>query len=342
VSPKFENHSYNARNDGSLSAIRTHLKIGTDMKRRVDIFKIIEDSGVWLMFHPLDNLYGVYVRDGGVGIMINSKHPPTLQRFTAAHEFGHHIMNHSSSLDDEYIINDGRAVSYEEVAAQSFAANFMMPLELVNTLLKEMGVAREPGILSPTQVYNLSVEMGVSYLATINHLASLKKISWDQAGKLRKESPISIRTAINSGVRPENTRTDFWVLSASDRNKTIFPRVMDEIHILLPETPSSGYLWNLDNGADHSDRVAPGLELIANRLESPERLMMTPTYGDLSLRHFIFRVSNDGISTLRLIKARPWLQSKVVDEFLTFLDIVPNPTGKEEKGLFEPQRLLVA
>ena len=59
------------------TAIQEHVSLGTDLTKRIDIFRIIEQKGFSVMFQPLDSLYGVYMNlDNKNGIMINSKHPP--------------------------------------------------------------------------------------------------------------------------------------------------------------------------------------------------------------------------------------------------------------------------
>ena len=94
---------------------------------RVPIFDLIEDRGIWLSFEMgLDRLLGVYQRIGTVaGIAVNAARPISLQRFTAAHELGHHELGHSSRVDDEATIQK-RSTDFNEIQAQTFAASLMM------------------------------------------------------------------------------------------------------------------------------------------------------------------------------------------------------------------------
>ncbi len=88
--------------EGVRAAQREHQRLDTTFLGRVEIFDIIEEQQIWLLFQKLQGLYGAYKRHGGVaGIIINSQHPLTLQRYTAAHEYGHHVLGHDASADDE-------------------------------------------------------------------------------------------------------------------------------------------------------------------------------------------------------------------------------------------------
>ncbi len=139
-----------ARADARMEATRALLQLGIDQSQPVDIFKIIQDEGIWLMFQPLKNLYGAYMpQEEAAGIIVHSKHPLSLQRFTAAHEFGHYILKHPLTLDDEGMIKRGGDSSdLREVQADAFAAHFLMPLELVNKTLVRMGLPINPGQLT--------------------------------------------------------------------------------------------------------------------------------------------------------------------------------------------------
>jgi IrrE N-terminal-like domain len=88
----------------------------------VDVFSVIEAEGIRLMFQPLRDLFGFYRRLSGVaGIVIDANHPPSLQRYTAAHEYGHHVLGHGFSLDEVRNIDGARGVDaareFEEALA---------------------------------------------------------------------------------------------------------------------------------------------------------------------------------------------------------------------------------
>ncbi len=93
----------------------------------------------------------------------------------------------------------------------------------------------------------MSLDMGVSYAAAVNQLVALKKISRELAEDLPKQ-PKSIKTLI-AGVPIENSWADIWALDKSNSGKRINMRVYDELRINLSETPSTGYIWTVEDSS---------------------------------------------------------------------------------------------
>jgi len=70
--------------------------------------------------------------EGIVGVVINSRHRPTRQRFSLAHELGHWILERSPVTHDlRPIAARGRAYSEVERVCDYFAASLLMPREWV-------------------------------------------------------------------------------------------------------------------------------------------------------------------------------------------------------------------
>jgi Zn-dependent peptidase ImmA (M78 family)/predicted secreted protein len=286
-----------ARLAGLKAAQAEHQRLGTIMHDRVAVFDTIEDARIWLFFQPLRNLYGAYERHGdATGIIINSQHPLTLQRFTAAHEYGHHVLGHSASADDEErIYRGGNNQSLQEVAAQAFAGEFVMPIQLVNYTLRTMGVTGQHPNITPQQVYQLALELGVSYSAVVTQLVGQHKLSVDAGRRFRRLSPLDIKTGL-VGEKPANSWADVWLLDQSQEGRRLVPRLRDEIHVTLPETPSTGYVWELVDGSPDI------LELVDDRFEDSD----DGAIGDPGLRHLWFRVNAAGNGRIRLEMRRPW------------------------------------
>jgi hypothetical protein len=55
-----------AQNKGELAAARELRRLHVDLTRAVDIFKIIMESQLWLMFQPLDGPLGVHLPGGDI------------------------------------------------------------------------------------------------------------------------------------------------------------------------------------------------------------------------------------------------------------------------------------
>jgi len=318
-----------ATREGIRAAQHEHQRLGTDLHRRVEIFDVIEDERIWLLFTRLQNLFGAYKRyDDAAGIVINSQHPPTLQRFTAAHEYGHHVLGHTASADDEGRIMR-RPQDLQEVAAQAFAGEFLMPLQLVNYTFRTMGFSGKPLSLTPRQVYEFALELGVSYGAAVTQLVGQHIIGVSTGQRLRKQSPLALKTAI-SGAKPSNSWADVWILDESQEGRALTPRLRDEIHVSLEENPTTGYVWTL------ADDASAALSLVMDEYEEQSS---DDVIGGGGRRHLHFRVTHPGNARIRLEKRRPWQQAATaVSTFEAIVNALPAVTGESEDGLAEDQK----
>jgi Zn-dependent peptidase ImmA (M78 family)/predicted secreted protein len=320
-----------AAREGIRAAQREHQRLGTDFTRRVEIFDVIESERIWLFFDHLGSLYGAYLRYGdATGIVINSQHPLTLQRYTAAHEYGHHVLGHSASADDETRIHR-RSQDPREVAAQAFAGEFLMPLQLVNYTLRTMGLSGRYLPLTARQVYQLALELGVSYSAAVTQLSLQRKITVAAGRRLGRESPLAVKTRL-AGVRPADSWADVWLLDESQEGRQFSPRLRDEVHVMLAETPSTGYVWQL------IDTAPAVLALIDDQFETVD----DDTIGGAGTRHVAFRVAHAGASRIRLEKRRPWQQDgEAPATFEATVSATPLLTGDTDDGLSEEQKQAV-
>lgn len=90
-------------------------------------------------------------------IFVNGRQALSRQRFTLAHEFGHHRMGHSTVVDEQAAIS-GYLRDPNEVAANAFAAEFLMPRDAVAA----WGKGRVAGAVTLEDVLSLAHEYGVS------------------------------------------------------------------------------------------------------------------------------------------------------------------------------------
>jgi len=255
-----------------------------------------------------------------------------LQRFTAAHEYGHHVLGHAASADDESRMTR-RAHDPQEVAAQAFAGEFLMPLQFVNYTLRMMGHSGSHLALNSRQVYQTALELGVSYGAAVTQLVGQHKISVSAGQRLRKESPLALKTNLG-GVKPADPWADVWLLDESQEGKELSPRLRDEIHITLQETPSTGYVWNL------VDVPTGALALIDDQFESFDD--GEGAMGSAGVRHLAFRVASAGLSRIRLEKRRPWQAGgPAIATFEASVSATAPLTGDADDGLAEDQKKAV-
>ena len=317
-----------AARDGIRAAQREHQRLGTNLTSRVEVFDVIENERIWLSFQRLGNLYGLYQHYGeAYGVAVNSRHPLSLQRYTAGHEYGHHVLGHAASADDEERIQH-RQGDLREVAAQAFAGEFLMPLQLVNYTLRTMGLSGRNLPLTAQQVYQIALELGVSYRAAVTQLTGQHKLTQAARRELLAEPPLAVKTSL-AGERPTDPRADVWMLDESQEGRQLAPRLRDEIHLMLAETPSTGDVWQMANVA------SPVLELVDDQFETGD----PDVVGAPGVRHVAFRVSGTGSTRIRLEKRRPWQHNgQAAAAFEATFRVIPPLTGDADDGLSENQK----
>ncbi|MGI8624549.1 MAG: ImmA/IrrE family metallo-endopeptidase [Solirubrobacteraceae bacterium] len=150
-------------------ALRHTLRLGDGP---VNIWQVIRGMGIVLAvwdFGPAGG-DGRYINKASRPmIVINSGQRASRQRFTAAHELGHHEL-HRHDRDNLVVRDDnitaGGADPVEQ-AASAFAGAFLAPAAgLMNALGGKHGAA-----ITPEDVVALMGEFGLSYEATVNRLA---------------------------------------------------------------------------------------------------------------------------------------------------------------------------
>jgi len=106
----------------------------------VPVEKIAEGYGIEVRYEPAeDELSGALVRKRNeVVIGVNASHHPNRQRFTIAHEIAHFLLHDGVEVhvDQDFRVNlrdqrSSEAVSREEIEANGFAAELLMPKEFI-------------------------------------------------------------------------------------------------------------------------------------------------------------------------------------------------------------------
>lgn len=102
-----------------------------------DLLALAEGGlGLAVALAPLpEKIAGVYVRKRGrFLVLVRATDYPTRQRFTLAHEIGHHRMGHVGRIDVEADVF-GSPADKQEQQANFFASEFLMPIESVREWL---------------------------------------------------------------------------------------------------------------------------------------------------------------------------------------------------------------
>lgn len=354
--------------DARLAAQTLHAQLGTDFDRPVDIFEIVQRLQIWLTTRPLGGLYGFYLKEGdAVGIVLNEAHPEYLQRYTCAHELGHHVLGHASHLDEEEQIESGTPDGlWDELAAQAFAGAFLMPLQALNRVQRRLGVARNRPVAA-AEVYLISRELDVSFSAAAWQLVTHNRLDARAAREYVRRGAAAAKNAIRPGPPPMgDNRAGLAILGPAQSGLPLLCRAGDELRVRLPENASTGYVWRLvgtrratvpgpewDGGTllvEAADRSAVGDsvgEEEPETAETPVRLLedqyLQPTdpdtaldtvVGSTGMRELVFVAQTPGSQDLRVRFGRPW-EAEPDEEFTTRVRVAPRHSVS---GFTEDQR----
>ena len=149
------------KNTGAKRAREARAELGYTREGPLpDLVEAIEDKGgahVVVLELP-EGVAGAYVaRPQCPLLFVNGRQALSRQRFTVAHEFGHHRMGHGSVVDEQQAIS-GQLHDPQEVRANAFAAEFLMPRDAV----EGWGRENAEGAVTLEQVVLLACEYGVS------------------------------------------------------------------------------------------------------------------------------------------------------------------------------------
>ena len=319
---------------GAAEASRLHRKLGVRERLEtaggaVNIFAMIHELNVPLLLKPLEGLLGAYLNFPAPGILITTQRPLSIQRFTAAHELGHCMLDHQPSLDDEdsilrrMPINLEPGLNHQEVEADAFAVGFMMPKWLLALHMRRQDWTthdfRRPGV-----VYQLSLRLGSSFEALCWTLVRYRMITFKQARELLLTKPKALKEILLADHKPNNYRGDVWLLTERDAGMLIDGSRHDLFVLKLTEHSNGGYLWNLD------ELQASGFAIVNNEVEAVE----TDSVGDVGVRRVTAQPPDEYRGRLVLDEARPWDPSQSLSRLEFDLDL----TGPEEAGLSRAER----
>jgi Zn-dependent peptidase ImmA (M78 family)/predicted secreted protein len=284
------------------AAYRAQKEFHVDPTLRVDVFKVLREAGAYVFFRPLKSMYGAYLPlADSVGLLINSNLPLSVQRYTAAHEFGHFYLKHktlSLEKDLDFVPENRAPVDEDEVVAEAFAAFFLMPKPLVVNSIRDLEIT--PSKINSTDAYLLALRMGTSYRATVNQLHTYKLINKSHAVDLKQSVPKEIKQKLNDDEKVG--RHDVWLLDENWHGKHIYPAPSDTIRIRLKEIPSSGYTWLLGDEPQ-------GVSIREEGYREEESGI-----GGVRIHYFTAHLDeNAHTTTLKLEKKRPWERSKMED-----------------------------
>ena len=147
----------------------------------IPVEDIARTLGADLRYLPYDgDLSGMIFRDESRTVIgVNSLHHPNRQRFTIAHEIGHMLLHKGQEIfiDRIYWVNrrddvSAQAVEPEEIEANRFASELLMPHALLEADLRDLQIDIE----DEEAMKKLANKYGVSLLAMTFRVNYLMKV----------------------------------------------------------------------------------------------------------------------------------------------------------------------
>jgi Zn-dependent peptidase ImmA (M78 family) len=298
-----------ARREEILNAVyeadRLHKQHHTETRAkrgegRIDVFGMLIDRDIPVMFRPLKNLLGAYIDNPAQGVMVTTQRSLPVQRFTAAHELGHAALGHEASLDEEEILMRAlfvTAARYDsrEIQANAFATELLTPQWLIVEHMKRQGWKRE-NLIDPVVVYQLALRMGSSYSATCYALAECKGIDRLTCEKLLKVKPKAIKQSLAKPYEPDSWYGDVWLVTERDNGMVLEGSRSDLVVLKVEEHASSGYVWQF------GDLMDAGLAIREDGRASSGGQHI----GGVAFRTVIAEAEDGASGHVNLREVRPW------------------------------------
>ncbi len=298
---------------------------------RIDVFGMMADRDLPVMFRPLDKLLGAYLNEGSPGVIVTTQRQLPVQRFTAAHELGHAVLGHTPSLDPEDVLmrspfgaKAAGGYDLQEIQANAFASQLLLPSWLLAKHVRRQGWTPE-NLAEPDTVYQLSLRLGASYAATCHALLSSRAIDRSAYDDLVDVKPREIKKRLLDPYEPENYKGDVWLITERDDGLLLEGSRSDLVVINVLEHSGSGYLWRIE------DLAAVGLAVVSDGRTDPHE---KDTVGGMVFRTVVAKSEAGAIGHVNLREVRPWMAS----DPLRSLNLEVDFTGPVPAGLLPAQR----
>ena len=154
-------------------AIATRAKAKADQDSPICIYRLCEVLGVTVRFNNI-NMEGIYQRGTPPRIHLSALRPLPRRTYNCAHELGHHVFGHGSSVDE--LREDAKQHPWEdakEFLADTFAGFMLMPIIGLRRAFAARGWT--PKSATPMQLFTVACDFGVGYSTLLTHLYSRRQ-----------------------------------------------------------------------------------------------------------------------------------------------------------------------
>ncbi|TIW97383.1 MAG: ImmA/IrrE family metallo-endopeptidase [Mesorhizobium sp.] len=212
------------------AAAATRAKAKLDQAGAICIYGLCETLGIQVRFNNI-NMEGMYQRGLPPRIHLSARRPLPRRAYNCAHELGHHVFGHGSSIDE--LREDAKAQPWEdpkEFLADTFAGFILMPIIGLRRAFAVRGWT--PETATPAQIFTIACEFGVGYATLVTHLsAGVNMLSRGRAAALQRVTPKALRMDILGAPTPEP-------LIVADRHR-VAPTLDAEVKSLLLLPPGT-------------------------------------------------------------------------------------------------------
>ena len=168
---------------------------GYDFRSPLCVYELADRAGVKVQFVDDVSMEGVYAALTRPTVLLSSLRPLARRAFTCAHELGHYVFGHGSTIDELRDNVESGTFSPNEFLADTFAGFILMPAQGVKRAFSTRGLAATTA--TPEHIYTVASSFGVGYETIIGHLEhSLRYIKTPRANILRKSKLPQIRERI--------------------------------------------------------------------------------------------------------------------------------------------------
>lgn len=139
-----------------------------DIAKKLNV-EVVLDPFEQNFFSPEPEISGTFTYVNNVPTCtINSQHHKNRQRFTLAHELGHYVLHHGEKSDNKNTLYRNGTTNPDEVEANAFAAELLMPKGIVRYLIVEQGITSISELAKSFMVSEQAMEIRLERLGWIN------------------------------------------------------------------------------------------------------------------------------------------------------------------------------
>lgn len=154
---------------GMLMSLDARVRGDMDLLSPICIYTLSETLGVIVRFNEI-NMEGMYDSGPQPRIHLSALRPVPRRAFNCAHELGHHLFGHGSTIDeltDDHVAT--KTQSPDEFLVNVFASFVLMPTLGLRRAFGLRGTT--PNTASPEHILAIASDFGVGYSTVVNHLA---------------------------------------------------------------------------------------------------------------------------------------------------------------------------